>query len=98
MAERKKSRGAAREEILKDEKYIKDRRYAEDLGRVFEGVQGEKARAGNYANTKLLNDAEAEYERKHGNLPKNLKKGGKVKKFAKGGGCELRGKTRGRMV
>jgi len=26
------------------------------------------------------------------------KKGGKVKSYAKGGGCELRGKTKGRMV
>ncbi len=27
-----------------------------------------------------------------------FKKGGSVKKYAKGGGCELRGKTKGRMV
>lgn len=27
-----------------------------------------------------------------------LKCGGKVKKMAKGGGCELRGKTKGKMV
>ena len=27
-----------------------------------------------------------------------MKKGGAVKKYAKGGGCELRGKTKGKMV
>jgi malate synthase len=32
------------------------------------------------------------------NVNTGLKKGGKVKKYAKGGGCELRGKTKGRMV
>lgn len=30
--------------------------------------------------------------------PTGMKKGGKVKGYAKGGGCELRGKTKGRMV
>lgn len=28
----------------------------------------------------------------------SYKKGGKVKKYARGGGCEVRGKTKGRMV
>jgi hypothetical protein len=27
-----------------------------------------------------------------------MKKGGKVKKYSKGGGCEVRGKTKGKMV
>jgi hypothetical protein len=27
-----------------------------------------------------------------------MKKGGKVKKYAKGGGCETRGKTKGKMI
>lgn len=35
---------------------------------------------------------------KMGAMGMGMKKGGKVKKYARGGGIELRGKTRGEMV
>lgn len=41
--------------------------------------------------------AEKAYDKAGGPLVKKAK-GGKVKKYAKGGGCELKGKTKGRFV
>jgi len=43
--------------------------------------------------------AEEEYTKADGPLVKKAKGGScKAKKYARGGGCELRGKTKGRMV
>ena len=48
-----------------------------------------KDRVAHAENTKALREVDAEKE--------GMKKGGKVKKYARGGGIEQRGKTRGRM-
>lgn len=52
---------------------------------------------GDYEKEEAAKKAEKEYDKAGGPLVKKAK-GGKVKKYAKGGGCELRGKTKGRMV
>ena len=53
------------------------------------------------AKWKTIGDYEKEAEAKKADKaaePVKKKCGGKVKKYARGGGCELRGKTKGRMV
>lgn len=52
---------------------------------------------GDYEKEEAAKKAEKEYTKAGGPLVKKAK-GGKVKKYAKGGGCEVRGKTKGRMV
>ena len=49
-----------------------------------------KQRIADMENDKALREIDAEKE--------GMKKGGKVKKYARGGGIEQRGKTRGRFV
>jgi len=50
-----------------------------------------------YEKEEAAKKAEKAYDKAGGPLVKK-KCGGKVKKYARGGGCELRGKTKGRMV
>ena len=46
-----------------------------------------------------VRDAQIEAEEtKRGNAPKFKKAGGTIKKYARGGGCETKGKTKGRFV
>lgn len=92
------SLSSQREAMNKSAANIRTRRDVEEKANVMK-PRDKKRRDEAAANTKLLNDAEAEYETKYGTLPV-YKKGGscKAKGYAKGGGCELRGKTKGRMV
>lgn len=52
------------------------------------------------ASTKTIGDYEKEAAAKKAKAAEPVKKksGGSVKKYAKGGGCELKGKTKGRFV
>jgi len=92
------SLNSQREAMSKAATNIRIRRNVEEKANVMK-PRDKKRRDEAAANTKLLNDAEADYETKYGTLPV-YKKGGscKAKGYAKGGGCELRGKTKGRMV
>lgn len=51
---------------------------------------------GEYEKEEAAKKAEKEYTKAGGPLVKKAK-GGKVKKYARGGGIEVRGKTRGKM-
>ena len=52
---------------------------------------------GDYEKEEAAKKAEKEYTKAGGPLVKKAK-GGKVKSYAKGGGCEIKGKTKGRFV
>ena len=52
---------------------------------------------GDYEKEAAAKKAEKDYDKSGGSLVKKAK-GGKVKSYAKGGGCELKGKTKGRFV